>query len=309
MRAFPLRSHSGAFGRVSAVCAKFLPPVAQRPDSPPRLTYRRAPAPVVKEIIRPATCQTIRQSVTHLHQTVLHRHVHRHFFAARYLRQDAFVLLVPPSRGQDGAEDLSRPSQAARRLRRLFSGESALRELRPFYGQVVRGVLREEQERYKSQPTQAISLIWNLFGRREAFRTLTRFYMSVVERLGGSYYPALTSSNALFLAANVLLKSRIYRQYVRSYQYRQGAALAARYAPDIGGAEASALAVRRAAPLRETLEDEARQLPRLPAQGGGEVQHAPQLDEAQFRALVRDVARSLEREAQLERLRRGELSR
>lgn len=283
---------------------------APRPIPSTRLVYRRVPVPVRERPPQKIIRQTIRQNVIHIHQTILNRYVRQNFMAAHYLRQDAYMLLLPPAVGRARVEsdDLSRPGRAARRLRRLFSGESVRRELRPFYGEVVRGVLREEQERYRSRPTQAISLIWDLFGRRQAFRTLTRFYMSVVERLGGNYYPALSSSNALFLAANVLLKSRVYRQYVRNFHYREGEALTARYLPRqrLDAGELSLLAVRRAAPLRETVEEAARQNGQTGPRVEDSAQRGARMDEAQFRALVRDVARSLEREARLERLRRGE---
>lgn len=276
--------------------------------------YRHAPVPIRQVLQKTVVRQTVRQTVVHLHQTAVHRHVRQTFLSVNDLRQAAFLLVMPsprPPAREEGTADPSRPTRTAHRLLRVFSQESARRELRPFYSGVVRTVLREEQERYRSRPTQAISLIWTLFGRREAFRTLTRFYMSAVERLGSHYYPALNGPNALYLAAGVLLHSRTYRQYVRQFWRQEALSLPARYA----GREravpedlAVLPAARRLLSPRELTEEVASQERRSPAVR--EVPAAPsgppvRLSEAEFRALARGVAGLLGREARLEALRRG----
>jgi len=206
-------------------------------------------------------------------------------------------------------DDPSRPSRTAQRLMRIFSKESARRELQPFYSSVVRNVLQEEQERYRSRPAQAISLIWNLFGRQQAFRTLTRFYMSAVEKIGSNYYPALSGSNALFLAAGVLLHSRVYRQYVRQFWRNETIALSTRAVPQesLSLQELTQLQViRRVLPPRETVEHLTQDAPE-PVRNSSESEFHPiRLSEEDFRTLVQGVARSLGREAHLEALRRGQ---
>lgn len=204
--------------------------------------------------------------------------------------------------------DPARPTRTAQRILRLFSVESAQRQLRPFYSHIVRHVLKEEQERYKSRPTQAISLIWNLFGRQQAFRTLTRFYFSAVEKLGSNYYPALHGQNALYLAAGVVLRSQIYQRYVRQLWSRESTDVPLRYAHHTQALADDLLQLqvtRRVLPPKEPLEEMVR------FQQDEHPPHEPpqarelHLSEADFRALVQGVASSLGRQTRLEALRRG----
>lgn len=279
-----------------------------RLSEPLQLIYHRPLSPICRIIERRTTERTVYRTTVHLHQTVVERHIHQRFLSASYLHQDAFLLFLPQNRSAEtGAEESARPSRTAQRLMRLFSKESVRRELRPFYSGVVRGVLREEQERYRSRPAQAIALIWNLFGRPQAFRTLTRFYMSAVEKLGSNYYPALTGSNALFLAAGVLLHSRTYRQYVRQFWRREAASLPERAVPQesLSLRDLTQLqVVRRIPPPQEAVERLTADAPE-PAREFREDEPRPvRLSEADFQALVESVARSLGREARLEALRR-----
>jgi len=254
--------------------------------------------------------QTVRQNVIHIHQTIRQQIIRQRLVSASYLRQEAFLVMLPRERrsGRE-LEDMSRPARAARRLMRIFSKESARRELQPFYSTVVRNVLREEQDRYRSRPGQAISLIWNLFGRQQAFRTLTRFYMSAVEKLGSNYYPALSGPNALYLATGVLLHSRVYRQYVQQL-WRSGTMdLPVHYAPRqrLSSEELDRLeVVRRVLPPRQVVEQLEEHTPPEAVHSAPETaEQSVRLSEADFRALVQGVAQSLGRETRLEALRRG----
>lgn len=200
------------------------------------LVHRRAqvvsPAPVKRaQVIH----NTVYQTIVHVHQTTL-QHIRRQINAASYLRQDAFllVLLQPAAPRRGDRLDPAQPTRAAHALLRIFSKESARREMRPFYSDVVRGVLQEEQERYKSRPTKAISLIWNLFGQHNAFRTLTRFYLGTVGKLGSNYFPALSGANSLYLAAGVLMHSRVYQRYIHQLWSQETHTLPLRYAPGRG---------------------------------------------------------------------------
>lgn len=266
-----------------------------------RMRPAAPPPPRETKIVR----NTVHQTVVHIHQTVLKQ---SRITAVRYLRQDALLLLLPQIQPRPREPDyLSRPTRSAKLLVRIFSRESARRELRPFYSDMVRGVLKEEQERYRSRPTKAISLIWNLFGRPHAFRTLTRFYLSAVERL--SCFSALNGSNALYLATGVLTHSRLYRRYF--YQMWNRSGIAPRYAVHTGGTAedlAQLPVVRRGLlPSRQAVER------LIQESGGGQARQAetpaserePRLSEREFRALVRGVTAALSRQSRLESLQRG----
>lgn len=275
------------------------------------------PQPVTQ---RQTVHNTIYQTVVHLHQTTL-QHIHRQIHAANYLRQDAFLFVLPQVVSQQVRQntlDPSRPTRAARTLLHIFSRESAKRELRPFYSDVVRSVLREEQERYKSRPTKAISLIWNLFGQPNAFRTLTRFYLGAVEKLGTNYFPALNGPNALYLAAGVVMHSRVYKRYIHQFWTQESPQLPLRYtareAPVLDDLMHLPVARRTILPSRETLERLVRSVDKgdsqAPLSSGGSPtpDQEMRLSEADFRALVRGVTTSLSRQARLESLQRGGIS-
>ncbi len=271
------------------------------------LRPRPAPPPSPQQIRN-----TIYQSVIQIHRTTV-QHIRQQIQTASYLRQDAFVLVLPRPADRPRGErlDPARPARTAHALLRIFSKESAKREMRPFYSDVVRGVLREEQDRYKSRPTKAISLIWNLFGQHNAFRTLTRFYLGAVEKLGSNYFPALSGQNALYLAAGVLLHSRVYQRYVHQIWSRESRRAPMRYvsreAPLTEELLRLPVARRAFLPSREELE----RLVRSADQGRPAETAVPQparevrLSEADFRALVKGVTSSIGRQTRLESLRRG----
>lgn len=220
------------------------------------LAYRRDPQPVRKVVRKTVVYQTVRQTVLHLHQAAPGRY-------APLPRAYGLRLLpaaAPPQNRE--ADDASRPAQTARRLLRTF--ELTRRELRPFFGGIVRTVLREERERYRSRPAQAASFLWTLLRRREAVWTLTRFCRNTVEPLEGPER----------------------RAAVR----RRPAAEEPEVLPAVPPAK------------RQTAEER----PAPPPRPEPPVREAPlMLSEAQFRALARDVAGLLGREARLEKLRRG----
>lgn len=286
-----------------------------------RIRYEPGDVSLIHQRVRPVVAlppretkivrNTVQKTVVHMHQTVL-KQTFRQITAANYLRQDAFLLVLPriqPSRREPDYS--SRPTKSAQMLMRIFSRESARRELRPFYSDVVRGVLKEEQERYKSRPTKAISLIWNLFGRPNAFRTLTRFYLGAVERLGSNYFPALNRPNTLYLAAGVLTHSRVYRRYIYHLWNRVDSGVPLRYAAHAGNVAEDLMhlpvAKRSLLPSKQVVERllqgaEREQDQRVPAPAP---ERGPQLSESQFRALVRGVADSLSRRSRLDSLQRG----
>lgn len=266
-----------------------------------------APAAVYREIHN-----TIYQSVVHVHRTTLQQ-VRQQFHSASYLRQDAFLLILPrlAARLPEERLDPARPARSAHVLIRLFSKESAKREMRPFYSDVVRSVLREEQDRYKTRPTKAISLIWNLFGQHNAFRTLTRFYLGAVEKLGSNYFPALSGQNALYLAAGVLIHSRVYQRYVHQIWSQETRGLPLRYsskeAPLTEELMRLPVARRALLPSREELERMmwASGQEQAPAAAPPQTTREVRLSESDFRALVRGVTSSIGRQARLESLRKG----
>lgn len=280
------------------------------------LVHRRAqvvpPAPVKRaQVIH----NTVYQTIVHVHQTTL-QHIRRQINAASYLRQDAFLLVLPqpaaPRRGD--RLDPAQPTRAAHALLRIFSKESARREMRPFYSDVVRGVLQEEQERYKSRPTKAISLIWNLFGQHNAFRTLTRFYLGAVDKLGSNYFPALSGANSLYLAAGVLMHSQVYQRYIHQIWSQEAHALPFRYASREGAVTEDLLrlpvAKRTFLPSRDELERMVRSVDQDRANTAvSAATPAPEvrLSQSDFRALVRGVTNSIDRRTRLEALRKGGL--
>lgn len=300
------RRRNSALGRHSVL--------GRRIDLVHRRTQAAPPAPV-----KPAQAihNTVYQTVVHVHQTTL-QHIRRQINAASCLRQDAFLLVLPqpaaPWRGD--RLDPAQPTRAAHTLLRIFSKESARREMRPFYSDVVRGVLQEEQERYKSRPTKAISLIWNLFGQHNAFRTLTRFYLGAVDKLGSNYFPALSGANSLYLAAGVLMHSRVYQRYIHQIWSQEAHTLSLRYASREGAVTEDLLrlpvAKRTFLPSRDELErmvrsvDQDRANTAVPAAAPAPAPEV-RLSQSDFRALVRGVTNSIDRQTRLEALRKGGL--
>lgn len=260
--------------------------------------------------IVPMIHQIIHKPVVQIYQQHAH-YQYRRIENVQNLRSDTYLFLLPPviRRGlRDWERSESQPTFAAQQILRLFSKESAKKQMRPFYNKIVRGVLKEEQQRYRSKPSQAISLIWNLFGQKQAFRTLTRFYMNSVEKLGTSYYPALHGSNALYLAAGVVMNSQIYRRYVQRLWNRGETAVPLRYAHHQQALTEDLLdlqVVRRVLPPQEPLEKEVRWKQAQTPEPEEVKMKEVHLSEADFQALVQGVATSLGQHTHLETLRRG----
>lgn len=282
------------------------------------LVHRKAQA-VPPAPVKPAQVihNTVYQTIVHVHHTTL-QHIRRQINTASYLRQDAFLLVLPQPAAQPRGNHLdpAQPTRAAHTLLRIFSKESVRREMRPFYSDVVRGVLQEEQERYKSRPTKAISLIWNLFGQHNAFRTLTRFYLGAVDKLGSNYFPALSGANSLYLAAGVLMHSRVYQRYIHQIWSQESHTLPLRYTSREGAVTEDLLrlpvAKRTFLPSRDELE---RMVRSVDQERANTTVSAPapaptpevRLSESDFRALVRGVTNSIDRQTRLEALRKGGL--
>lgn len=281
------------------------------------LVYRKAQAapPASGKPAQVIIHNTVYQTVAHIRRITL-QHIYRQINASNYLRQDAFLLVLPQpaARSKGDRLDPARPTRAARTLLRIFSKESARREMRPFYSDAVRGVLREEQERYKSRPTKAISLIWNLFGQHNAFRTLTRFYLGAVDKLGSGYFPALSGANSLYLAAGVLMHSRVCRRYIHQIWSQETHAVSLRYTSREEAVTEDLLrlpvAKRTFLPSRDELERMVRSVDQKRADTAAAAPApAPEvrLSESDFRALVRGVTNSIDRRTRLDALRKGVL--
>lgn len=283
----------GCYG--SSLSLIYLKTTPQKPEPAPS-------APVIRKIINQTVVQVYQH---HTHQ------IRQQAQAVQNMQMNTYLMLMPPAMRRERKEweqmD-SRPTRAAQRIIRLFSKDSAQKQMRPFYNDIVRSVLREEQDRYRSRPAQAISLVWNLFGQQQAFRTLTRFYMSAVEKLGTNYYPALHSSNALYLAAGVVMNSQVYQRYVKKLWSHEQSPVSLRYAHHQKALTEDILdlqVARQVLPPQEPLEKVVRsQQTETPGPEPARMQEV-YLSEADFRALVRGVATSLGQHTHLESLRRG----
>ncbi len=116
-------------------------------------------------------------------QTVVHNHITQVVRQTVLPRRDTVYRFLPRPAGRGPEEDdRSRPTLAARRLVRLFSAESARRELRLFFRGVVQNVLNEERETVRSRPEQAVSLVYRLFGEQYLLQTLDRLSRERQER-------------------------------------------------------------------------------------------------------------------------------
>lgn len=117
-------------------------------------------------------------------QTVVHNHITQTVCQPIHTRQDTLLRLVfqPDMARED--ETRSRPTLAARRLVRLFSAESAKRELGQFFQGVVRTVIREERQQVLSCPRQELSLIYHVWGEGALREMVERLSRETWERAG-----------------------------------------------------------------------------------------------------------------------------
>ncbi len=117
-------------------------------------------------------------------QTVVHNHITRTVCRPVRERRDTVLrLLAPPDPARED-EVRSRPTLAARRLARLFSAESAKRELGQFFQGVVRTVLQGEGRQVLSRPGREVSLVYHLWGEGAVRETVERLYRETLEHAG-----------------------------------------------------------------------------------------------------------------------------
>lgn len=122
-------------------------------------------------------------------QTVVHNHITQTVYRPVCPRRDAlFHLFSQPDAARED-ETRSRPTLAARRLVRLFSAESAKRELGQFFQGVARAVIREERRQVLSRPRQELSLVYHLWGGEALRETVERLSRETWERSGGAPTP------------------------------------------------------------------------------------------------------------------------
>lgn len=146
---------------------------SQRHSTPPRRASPLPPALVLRRE-RPSTVKTVVERRT-VQQTVVHNHITQVVRGAACPRRDTALRLLPrPEPEREEADDRSRPTLAAQRLVRLFSTESARRELRPFFYTVVQNVLDGERERERSHPQETVSLVFRMFGEKHLLQVLQR---------------------------------------------------------------------------------------------------------------------------------------
>lgn len=246
------------------------------------LIHRRIWIPPRPAPSRPAVIyNTVRQNIV---QTKV-QHIHNRVSVGGGLRREEILAVLRQTENQREREnglDPARPTQAARTLVRIFSRESARRELRMFYSGVVRRVLREEQERYKSRPARAVSLIWTLLGGQNALRALTNVY----------------------LAAGVLIRGRYARRLEYWNLLRRGSVRETAEAGELLRHPSPRLLVL---PEQETVEKTTGSAGRAEVRTAASALVGPEggLSPSDFRALVQGVADTLGRRARLESLRRG----
>lgn len=261
---------------------------------PPELVYRTA-RPLARPVPPPVPRiihNTVHQTVVHLHQTT-HQHILNRLSAAKDPRGNTTLLVRQAAAGPapDGPTDESRPALAARRMLRVLSTESARQALRPFYREMLQGLLEEKREEYRGRPAHSLLLVQTALGRRRTLDALRRFYRQIVNQMERSS-----------------LQSLIYRGSVRHIWRDETGGLTYRYARrETDGPEGFCrlqAAKRVSAPIppperEEPREPEKRRPDPPPAERG------LRLTDREFQVLVRGVADALGRQSRLESLRRG----
>lgn len=121
-------------------------------------------------------------------QTVVHNHITQVIQKEVCPRRDTVCCFLP--RPEPEGKARARPTLAAQRLVRLFSVESARRELQPFFHGVVREVLVGARERAQSRPDRETALIYHLFGEKYLIQEFERLRRDVWERPGDQSAPA-----------------------------------------------------------------------------------------------------------------------
>lgn len=260
----------------------------------PELVYRTA-RPLARPTPPPAPRiiqNTVHQTVVHLHQTT-HQHILNQLSAARDPRGNTALLVRQTAVGpaSDGPMDESRPALAARRMLRILSTESARQTLRPFYREMLQGLLEEEREEYRGRPAHSLLLVQAVLGRRRTLDALRRFYRHIVNHLDESS-----------------LQNMIFRRSVRHIWRDETGGLVHRYARRELDVPEELCRLPEAKPVPSPMqppEPEDRREPEKRRPEPPPVEHGLRLTDRDFRVLVRGVADALGRQSRLESLRRG----
>lgn len=260
----------------------------------PELVYRTA-RPLARPTPPPAPRiiqNTVHQTVVHLHQTT-HQHILNRLSAARDPRGNTALLVRQTAVGpaSDGPMDESRPALAARRMLRVLSTESARQTLRPFYREMLQGLLEEKREEYRGRPAHSLLLVQAVLGRRRTLDTLRRFYRRIVNHLDESS-----------------LQNMIFRRSVRHIWRDETGGLVHRYARRELDVPEELCRLPAAKPVPSPMqppEPEDRREPEKRRPEPPPVEHGLRLTDRDFRVLVRGVADALGRQSRLESLRRG----
>lgn len=260
----------------------------------PELVYRTA-RPLARPTPPPAPRiiqNTVHQTVVHLHQTT-HQHILNRLSAARDPRGNTALMVrqtaVGPASG--GPMDESRPALAARRMLRVLSTESARQTLRPFYREMLQGLLEEKREEYRGRPAHSLLLVQAVLGRRRTLDTLRRFYRRIVNHLDESS-----------------LQNMIFRRSVRHIWRDETGGLVHQYAHRELDVPEELCRLKEAKPVPSPMqppEPEDRREPEKRRPEPPPVEHGLRLTDCDFRVLVRGVADALGRQSRLESLRRG----
>lgn len=262
---------------------------------PPELVYRTA-RPLARPAPPPAPRiiqNTVHQTVVHLHQTT-HQHILNRLSAARDPRGSTALLVRQTAVGPppDGPTDESRPALAARRMLRVLSTESARQALRPFYRELLQGLLEEKREEYRGRPAHSLLLVQTLLGRHRTLDALSLYHRQVVNQ--NSEYS---------------LQTLIHRWSVRHIWREEPGVLVHRYArrePD-GPEELCRQpeAKRPPAPTPPPEPEEPREPEKRRPEPPPPAERGLRLTDREFQVLVRGVADTLGRQSRLESLRRG----
>lgn len=260
----------------------------------PELVYRTA-RPLARPTPPPAPRiiqNTVHQTVVHLHQTT-HQHILNRLSAARDPRGNTALMIRQTAVGpaSDGPRDESRPALAARRMLRVLSTESARQTLRPFYREMLQGLLEEKREEYRGRPAHSLLLVQTVLGRRRTLDALRRFYRHIVNHLDESS-----------------LQNMIFRRSVRHIWRDETGGLVHRYVRRELDVPEELCRLPEAKPVPSPMqppEPEERREPEKRRPEPPPVEHGLRLTDRDFRVLVRGVADALGRQSRLESLRRG----
>lgn len=174
---------------------------------------------------------------------------------------------------------------------RVLSTESARQTLRPFYREMLQGLLEEKREEYRGRPAHSLLLVQTVLGRRRTLDALRRFYRHIVNHLDESS-----------------LQNMIFRRSVRHIWRDETGGLVHRYVRRELDVPEELCRLPEAKPVPSPMqppEPEERREPEKRRPEPPPVEHGLRLTDRDFRVLVRGVADALGRQSRLESLRRG----